>query len=253
MRLLLQRLLLTGLVLEAACAAHDGTPGAAISGTAEPSGANDPAEATNRRIFGINMALDRAVTKPVATAYVDHVPDRVRQGLHNFATNLGEPKIFLNDVLQGNATRAANTTGRFLLNSTIGMAGIFDVADGIGLPHHEADFGQTFGVWGIDAGPAVQLPLLGSSNLRDSLGSVVGLVVNPLAAIPGGAVTAVTSAGAGGGMIDGRAQVLDASNDLEKTSLDYYATLRSISLQRRAALVEDGRAGLVAPASAALP
>jgi phospholipid-binding lipoprotein MlaA len=253
MRLLLQRLLVVVFLLESACSAalHAGPadkgPGAAAVADTEPAdpGSNDPVEATNRKIFGANMAIDHAVSKPVVTAYKDDVPADLRHGVHNFVTNLGEPKVLVNDLLQGNMLRALNTTGRFVLNSTVGVAGLFDAAATLGMPHHDADFGQTFGVWGIATGPSVQLPALGSSNVRDSIGMVLGLVFNPLSAIPGGAMVGITTAGAGGAMVDGRADVLDASDALQKGSLDYYATSRSVSAQRRDAMVEDGRAGRI--------
>jgi phospholipid-binding lipoprotein MlaA len=248
MRLLLQRLLVTLFLIEAGCtsslhASAAGAPGE--SAVTDDAGPNDPAEATNRKIFGINMAIDHNVTKPVATAYKADVPVELRHGVHNFATNLGEPKVLINDLLQGNFKRALNTTGRFVLNSTVGLAGLFDAAVTIGMPHHDADFGQTLGVWGVKPGPSVQLPLFGSSNVRDSAGSVFDLVANPLVAIPATPMVAIAAAGAGGGGVDARASVLDASNDLEKHSLDYYATLRSVSAQHREAVVAEGRAGLV--------
>jgi phospholipid-binding lipoprotein MlaA len=240
-------------LLEAACTG--GIHGvqaadAGDGGATEPAEPSDPAEETNRRIFGFNLTVDHAVTKPVATAYKVDVPVEMQHGVHNFVTNLSEPSVLINDVLQGNLKRAVNTTGRFLLNTTVGVAGLFDAAATLGMPHHPADFGQTFGVWGLQPGPAVQLPLMGSSNVRDSVGSVLGIVFNPLSVLPGGAAIAVTTANAGAGAVDGRASVLAASDDLEKHSLDYYATLRSVAAQRRAALVEDGRAGLVQPAMA---
>ncbi len=259
MRKFLRRFVLAGIFLESACSASPPGPvadltaahptpretGALASADASQVGPNDPAEATNRKIFAVNMTIDHAVIKPVATAYVEYVPDGVRRSVHNFTTNLDEPKVLVNDMLQGNVTRALNTTGRFVVNSTAGVGGLFDVAGSLGLPHHGADFGQTFGVWGVGPGPAVQLPLFGSSNVRDSLGTVVGFVADPLNYVPGGAITVISGAGAGGGVVDTRANLLDASNSLEKTSLDYYATLRSINAQRRAALVQDGRDGEV--------
>ncbi|WP_428488485.1 MlaA family lipoprotein [Rhodopila sp.] len=196
-------------------------------------------------MFSANQAVDHNVIKPVATAYKNNVPNRVQHGVHNFVTNLGEPVVLVNDLLQGNVSRAWNTTRRFVVNTTAGGIGIFDVAGGWGLPHHEADFGQTFGVWGIGPGPAVQLPLLGPSNVRDSVGGVLGFVANPLSYVPGGAVSTVTIAGAGGGALDTRSRLLGTTDSLEKNSLDYYATLRSISAQRRAALVQEGRQGKV--------
>jgi phospholipid-binding lipoprotein MlaA len=113
-------------------------------------------------------------------------------------------------------------------------------------PRHNADFGQTLGVWGIGPGPAVQLPLFGPSNVRDGVGTLVGVVANPVSFIPGGAAAAIGAAGGGIGLVDRRAGLLDTTDSLEKTSLDYYATLRSAAAQRRAALVREGRVGDVA-------
>lgn len=205
---------------------------------------NDPAEPTNRAIFAGNQWIDRNALQPVARAYQDDVPDGVRRSVHNFVTNLQEPVILVNDVLQANFSRAWVTTQRFVINSTVGGAGLFDVADGWGRPFHDADFGQTFGVWGMGPGPAVQLPLFGPSNVRDSVGKVVGFVANPLTFASGGAATAITAAGGAGGVVDGRAELLSTTDSLEKTSLDYYASLRSMMAQRRAAFVEEGKAGL---------
>src|ERR1700693_1694759 len=132
--------------------------------------ANDPAEAINRDIFKANKLFDDIILKPVARAYVEHVSPEMRQGIHNFTNNVGEPVVFANDVLQGNVERAWNTTQRFAVNTTIGIVGFVDVADTWGRPHHYADLGQTFGVWGIPAGHAVQIPILGPSDLRDAFG-----------------------------------------------------------------------------------
>ena len=122
-----------------------------------------------------------------------------------FVGNLAQPEIAVNDVLQGNFSRAWNTTERFGVNTTVGGAGVFDVASGWDLPGHPADFGQTLGVWGVDSGPAVQLPLLGPTNARDAVGTVVGSAMNPLGFAGGGAASAVTTVGAGLGVVDGRA------------------------------------------------
>lgn len=261
MRVLVRQFALAAVLLEAGCSSGQRVDTATLSSApaatavtrdagdgADAPAVDDPAESMNRRIFSMNLSIDHHVAKPVATEYEVHVPTEIRDGVHNFSTNLGEPKVLVNDVLQGNLARALNTTGRFVLNSTVGVAGVFDVADKIGMPHHVADFGQTFGVWGISPGPAVQLPLLGSSSVRDSVGAALGFVADPLSHIPGTEMTVISVAGGGGGMVDGRAEILDASNDIEKNSLDYYGTLRSINAQRRAELVDDGRAGLVHPA-----
>ncbi|WP_439815101.1 MlaA family lipoprotein [Zavarzinia sp. CC-PAN008] len=208
--------------------------------------ANDPLEPTNRAIFDANQFLDRNVLKPVATAYDEHVPEEGRDGVRNFVNNLAEPTVLVNDVLQGNFERAWNTTQRFVVNSTAGVGGLFDVAgDHLDLPHHQADFGQTFGVWGIEQGPAVQLPLLGPSNARDAVGTVMGFVANPLGFIDSGTMSSITYAGLGSGTIDGRARALPVTNDLEANSLDYYSASRSLASQYRDRMVQEGKDGLV--------
>jgi phospholipid-binding lipoprotein MlaA len=205
--------------------------------------ANDPAEPTNRVVFAGNQWVDRNALQPVARAYEDYVPGRVRKSLRNFTLNLREPAILVNDTLQANFSRAWNTTQRFVVNSTVGGAGLFDVATDWDLPFHEADFGQTFGVWGIGSGPSVQLPLLGPSNARDTVGKAAGFFANPLSFIPGSTMQAIQMSGTGVSMVDQRAQMLRMTDDLEKNSLDYYAATRSLYAQRRSALVEEGKAG----------
>lgn len=228
-----------------ACTACAGRHPAAGPAEAEDT-PDDPAESVNRTVFAGNQYLDRHVLHPVATAYHDHVPEPARNGLHNFVTNLTEPRILVNDLLQGNVTRALNTAERFVVNSTIGGAGFFDVAgSSLDLPHHEADFGQTLGVWGVGPGPAVQLPLLGPSNLRDTIGRALGFATNPLVFIPGAAMAGISTAARPASALDDRERLLPATNALEAGSLDYYAALRSANEQRRARLVEEGRAGLV--------
>ena len=224
-----------------ACAAAPADPAA----HAEFDGANDPAEPTNRKVFAANQYVDRNALQPVARSYQDNVPGGVRQGIHNFTSNLGQPGIAVNDLLQGNVSRAWNTTQRFAINTTVGGAGLFDVATGWNRPAHQADFGQTLGVWGMGTGPSVQLPLLGPSNVRDAVGTVGGLVLNPANLLTGGAAVAATVVSGGLGAVDGRAGLLATTDSLQQGSLDYYATLRSVSAQRRAALVQEGREGRV--------
>jgi phospholipid-binding lipoprotein MlaA len=149
----------------------------------------------------------------------------------------------VNHALQGNFDRAWTTTQRFAINSTIGGAGLFDVASDWDLPFQAADFGQTFGVWGIGPGPSVQLPLLGHSNLRDATGTAVGFVANPLGYIPGGVMQTIQLTGTGLGIVGQRASQLPITDELEKNSLDYYAALRAVQAQRRAAFIERGKAG----------
>lgn len=211
---------------------------------------DDPAEPINRKIFAANQFVDHHALRPIAGTYMAYVPTHVRGGIHNFLGNLGQPSVAVNDVLQGNFARAWNTTQRFAINTTVGGAGIFDVATGWNRPAHDADFGQTLGVWGIGPGPAVQLPLFGPSNVRDSVGRVVGLVSNPVNFLPGGVATDVTAASSGVAIVDTRATLLPATDALERNSLDYYSADRSAQAQRRAALVADGKRGLVQPATA---
>ena len=206
---------------------------------------NDPAEPTNRTIFSGNQFLDHHALQPVARGYENNVPHGVRRSIHNFVDNLAQPSVAVNDILQGNIHRAWNTTQRFGLNTTIGGLGLFDVATDWDRPGHNADFGQTLGVWGIGPGPAVQLPLLGPSNVRDSFGKIVDLATKPTNYIPGGAVATISMASSGVGVVDSRAQMLPTTDMLEHSSVDYYAALRSATAQHRAELVAEGKEGLV--------
>lgn len=206
---------------------------------------NDPAEPTNRVIFAGNQFVDQHVLQPVARGYED-LPGSVRGSLHNFVSNLGQPAVAANDLVQGNVSRAWSTTQRFAINTTVGGAGLFDAATEWNRPAHKADFGQTLGVWGIGTGPAVQLPLFGPSNVRDSVGQVVDLVTDPANFLPGSAaVTAVKVTSGTVGFVDTRASLLGTTDSLERTSVDYYAALRSAAAQRRAALVAEGKIGAV--------
>ncbi len=213
------------------CAAMPGgTPAAA---DAENDSDNDPAEAVNRAIFKANLAADHAVIRPVAQAYVDHVPDMVRQGVHNVVQNLKEPATVVNDLLQGHVAQAGRSVGRLAVNTAVGAGGVFDVAKKWGMPPHSADFGQTLAVWGVHEGPFVELPLLGPSNPRDALGTAVDLALNPLTFVGGAPATYANVATGGAGAVDTRAEHLKDLDELERNSLDYYAELRSVYRQHR--------------------
>ncbi|WP_211352675.1 MlaA family lipoprotein [Luteibacter pinisoli] len=191
-------------------------------------------------MFAFNRTLDRGVIRPVARGY-SHLPRPVRSGVRNFSQNLREPLVFANDLLQANVLRSLNTAGRFVVNSTVGVAGIFDIASRWGMPRHDADLGQTFGVWGIGAGHTVELPVFGSSNVRDTVGRVLTLAFYQ----PGSqsdTVSSVNAVATVGGIVDGRARALPLTDRLEH-SPDYYAALRDNAAERRRALVEDGRRG----------
>lgn len=145
-----------------------------------PVAVHDPYEKTNRKIHGFNKALDRNLVKPVSNGYGIAVPDRAKQGVSNFASNLSLPGQFVNAVLQGDADGAARNFFRFAFNSTIGFGGILDPATDMGLPAQEADFGETLAVWGAPEGAYIELPFLGPSTERDTIGRVVDLFTNPL-------------------------------------------------------------------------
>jgi len=196
---------------------------------------NDPAEGVNRTIFKANLAADHAVMRPVAQAYTDHVPEVVQTGIHNVVQNLKEPAVALNDLLQGNVKHAWESAQRLAVNTTVGAAGMVDVAAKWGLPPHKADFGQTLAVWGVGEGPFVELPLLGPSNPRDAVGTVVDLALNPLTFVGGAPATVASATTGGANFVDKRAEHLHDLDELERNSLDYYATLRSVYRQHREA------------------
>jgi phospholipid-binding lipoprotein MlaA len=201
---------------------------------------NDPLEDTNRKIFEFNQVVDRNVLVPVAKAYRTALPDPVRDSLRDFLNNLREPLVFVNDTLQGEFGRAATTVGRFVINSTIGIGGVVDVAGRWGIPFHEEDLGLTLGVWGVPEGPYLVVPILGPSTPRD-LGAQVaegfGDPWNNL--VTGNPWTLYWIPFVRGGVagIDQRSRYIETLADIERTSLDYYATIRSLYRQRREALI----------------
>ncbi len=204
---------------------------------------NDPAEPVNRAVFDANMAVDRAIVKPVAEAYRDNLPAEVREGIQNAAANLNEPFVAANDVLQGNFSRAWTSVRRFAVNTTVGIGGVVDRAKDLDLPPHSTDIGQTLATWGVGEGPHVHLPALGPSNVRDAAGTVAGFVLNPLAITGYGRVTTLSYARGGADFIDTRVTHLNSLDEIERTSLDFYATLRSVAQQRRQAEIEKAKRG----------
>jgi phospholipid-binding lipoprotein MlaA len=134
---------------------------------------SDPLEDTNRRVYKFNAQLDQYVLVPVVDAYQFVVPSFLRRRVTSFFLNLAEISIFTNSVLQASPSKATPTLGRFMINSTVGLFGLFDVATELGVPRQIADFGQTLAVWGADTGPYLVLPALGPSNMRDAIGTAV--------------------------------------------------------------------------------
>jgi phospholipid-binding lipoprotein MlaA len=197
----------------------------------------DPWESWNRGVYRVNDKLDRAVAKPIAKTYVRFVPHPVRTGVSNFFDNLDTPTVMINDALQGKFLAAANDLGRFLLNSTVGLAGLLDPATPAGLAHNDEDFGQTLGHWGVHPGPFVELPILGPSDLRDAPSKVVDDYTNPRQYIKN---TTIKYALWGPALINRRAALLPLDETL-KGVYDPYAFIRDAYLQRRAYLVSDGK------------
>jgi phospholipid-binding lipoprotein MlaA len=209
---------------------------------------NDPLEPINRKIFAVNMALDHAVFRPVAKAYVVVVPDDGRAAVHHLLDNLKEPTVFFDNLLQGEVKRAGITLGRFLINSTVGFGGIVDVATMTGIERQPADFGQTLYVWGIKSGPYLILPVFGPSNARDAIGQGVDSYADPFTVWANDhGITELTTARLIAGGLDDRAQVLDILDDLEKNSVDFYAQLRSMAQQNREAELRHGKAPAQTP------
>jgi phospholipid-binding lipoprotein MlaA len=197
----------------------------------------DPWESWNRGVYKFNDKIDRAIAKPVTKTYVRVVPKPIRTGVTNFFDNLTTPTVMINDALQGKFLAAANDLGRFVLNSTLGLAGILDPATAAGLAHNDEDFGQTLGHWGVHPGPFVELPILGPSDLRDAPSKVVDSYTNPRQYIRNpywkyGLYVPY--------LLDYRAALLPLDETLQRV-FDPYAFVRDAYLQRRAYLVSDGK------------
>jgi phospholipid-binding lipoprotein MlaA len=217
-----------------------------LSGCTTPSpealAANDPLEATNRDVFAVNVWVDHNVAKPVVEGYRTVVPEPARDGLHNALKNLRAPVIFANDVLQGRPTKAIDTLARVVINSTIGLGGFIDVASKIGIPYHDNDFGVTLGVAGAPQGSYLMLPLLGPQSPRDLIGTGVDGLFDPFtwSRFPGRHELL---------RLRGSFDVLDTINrdqdqfdEIERTSIDFYASVRSLYRQNRNAQVRGDQA-----------
>lgn len=194
----------------------------------------DPLENLNRGTQSFNDGADRILLKPLAQAYQYALPQPVETGVSNFFSNLGDPFIALNQVLQGKPGFAISDLGRFLINSTIGIAGIFDVADVMGLEKHQEDFGQTLAVWGVEQGSYLVIPLLGPSSFRGGVGTAVGAYGFPPRYIDH---VPTRNSVYGLWLISQRASLLQATELLRG---DKYLFLRDAYLQQRDYLINDG-------------
>lgn len=198
----------------------------------------DPLQHLNRASFGLGMALDHAVVGPLAHAYVAITPAYARARVDAVITNLGEPRTVLNDLAQGHARRAETATSRFVINSSAGLLGLFDVAGKMGIAHHRSDFGQTLGRYGAGPGAYLYVPLLGPLTVRDAVGRLVDTATDPVSRVGGGHGTTFGTVRQNTSRLNTRVK-LDAGLRALDDATDPYASLRSAYLQRRGALVRE--------------
>ena len=202
---------------------------------------NDPLEPLNRKIFAVNEVIDQILLKPAAETFVAIVPEGGRDAIRRVLDNMKEPIIVINNVLQGQFERAGIAAGRLVLNTTMGVWGIFDPATRFGLKRQSGDFGQTMFAWGLPEGPYLVLPVIGPSNPRDVIGTVVDSYGDPVTFIANAKGIEELEIGRFGlDGIDQRGRVLDVLDELRKNALDYYAEIRSLARQRRAAELRHG-------------
>ncbi len=241
MRKLLQpATILAAALALSACATKP--PATDAEATQEYQQTNDPLEPTNRFFYGVNDKIDRYTLKPIAQGYVYVVPTPVRTGLHNVLANLSSPVLFADDVSQANPRRAGDTFMRFLINSTAGGLGIFDVAKGWGYAAHDTNFGITLALWGVPSGPFLFLPVLGPSSPRAAAGFAADIALDPFTYVPRGyGLLTLNWARFGLGAIDTRSRYLTDLDRVKAGALDPYATFRSLYRQNLASEIEAAR------------
>lgn len=201
----------------------------------------DPLEGMNRGIYKFNDVTDKAVFKPVASAYKAVAPAPIRTGFNNFFSNLGSITSVLNNLLQFKFANAFSEAGRFVINSTFGLAGFIDLAGIDKIPVYKEDFGQTLGHWGVGTGAYLVLPFLGPSNVRDTTGLIFDTATtDPIKYTHNIGQVRLHNQLRAAQFLDKRTQLLDASDLVDDASLDPYAFMRDAYLQRRASLVQDG-------------
>jgi len=196
-------------------------------------GINDPYETQNRAIHDFNRSVDKALLRPASKGYGGALPEPVKQGVGNVAGNLSLPSYILNDVLQANVDDAAHNFTRLLINSTFGIAGLFDPATAWGLPERDSDFGETLHVWGFAEGHYIELPLLGPSTKRDTVGSVVDFIIDPLGLLlpaPERYIAPITSAAS---TVGDRDRFGDTIDSILYESADSYAQAQLFYLESR--------------------
>jgi len=208
-----------------------------LGGCATSGNPKDPIEGFNRAMFSFNDGLDTVIVKPVAQGYDAVLPSPVKTGVTNFFGNIADVFIAVNNLLQGKVPDAASDAGRVVVNSTVGILGLVDVASNIGLEKHEEDFGQTFGRWGVGPGAYVVIPVFGPRTARDTVGLVLDVKADPIANInhipTRNTLLAVR-------LVSDRANLLPADKVIEEAALDKYSYIRDAYLQHRRSLVYDG-------------
>lgn len=199
--------------------------------------ARDPIEPFNRGVYGFNEALDSNVVRPVARAYQDVTPSPIRTGVHNFFANIADVWSTINNALQLKPYETVETGARVVVNTVVGVFGLFDVASHLQLERHPEDFGQTLGYWGVPSGPYIVLPVLGPSTLRDTASLPVdtkGNLVRHIEEVPTrNTLTAVN-------LVDKRAGLLKATDQIDAMAIDKYSFVRDVFLQKRLSDVWDG-------------
>jgi phospholipid-binding lipoprotein MlaA len=196
----------------------------------------DPFEGFNRVSYQVTDAVDRAVLLPTAKAYKAVAPQFVETGVSNFFSNLNQPTVMVNDLLQGKFLASLNDTGRFLMNTTLGIGGLWDPASKVGFDRNDEDFGQTLGKWGAPSGPYLWIPFLGPSSVRDGIGRGADIYTDPTRYVERDAIRYSLD---GLNLIDARARRLDLEDTLNQT-FDRYAFIRNAYLQQREYAVTDG-------------
>lgn len=236
-------ILATAAVLLSGCATNDQKT---MAGTIEIS---DPFENANRAIFSFNTAVDKAVIHPIAKGYNAVIPAPARTGVDNALKNLRSPVNLANQLLQGDIDGAGNVVVRAVVNTLLGLGGLIDIAGAEGIEYEGEDFGQTLAKWGVGHGPYLVVPIIGPSSTRDYIGFAVDSFADPLRwYLFNIDKKGIYYAKVGVEYLNLRASLVDVLEDLEKSSIDYYAATRSAYYQRREALVNDEGDGSMAPA-----
>ncbi len=208
-----------------------------LAGCATSGNPKDPIEGFNRAMFAFNEGLDSAIVKPVATGYEAVLPSPIRTGVTNFFSNIDDLFIGVNNLLQGKVPEAVSDLGRVMINSTIGLLGVLDIATEAGLEKHDEDFGQTFGRWGVGNGAYVVIPVFGPRTVRDTVGLVLDVQADPVVKHRPKRTRDVALVLR---MVNDRANLLAADKVVEEAALDKYSYTRDAYLQRRRSLIHDG-------------